>query len=209
MMTWVKPPGSNRSKQLAETPELEADFRDWLARQCRHSEFQVVRVHWSDGRPAYRQQCVTCGLPDGSWIGKDKLGDLATISEGDADQHTKHEDARRSEWNVVALRHYQQQNSTGKLAYDQYLKSPEWRAKSKKVIQRAGGICEGCLERKATQAHHVSYRHIFDEFLWELRAICEPCHERAHVDDGKIVFGDDGSMWEQPDDELDEEADFE
>jgi 5-methylcytosine-specific restriction endonuclease McrA len=208
-MTWVRPPGSRKSKQLAETPELEAEFRIWLAKECQHPETVITRIKWSDGRPAYRKQCTTCGLPDGLWIAKNKLGDLSAIPDGDADQHTKYEDQRRDEWQIVALRHYHLQNSEGKLAYDRYLNSPEWRAKSQKVIERAGGVCEGCLERKATQAHHISYRHIFNEFLWELRAICEPCHERAHEHDGKILFGDDGSMWESPNEELDDEVSFE
>jgi 5-methylcytosine-specific restriction endonuclease McrA len=205
-MTWIRPPGSKSSKQLSHTPELEADFRNWLALECTHPEIVVTRVKWSDGRPAYRKQCSTCGFPDGSWIGKDKLGDLSTIGDGEADHYAKYEDQRREDWKSIALQHYRAQNKEDRLAYDQYLKSTEWRDKSKRVIARAGGICEGCLERKATQAHHISYRHIYNEFLWELRAVCEPCHHRAHVDDGKILFGDDGSMWEQSDGELDDQV---
>ncbi len=205
LMTWVKPPGSKSSKQLSHTPELEADFRKWLDDECRHSEFAVVRVKWSDGRPAYRKQCSVCGFPEGAWIGKDKLGDTSSIADADGNQFSQYEEARRLAWQSIALKHYQQQNSEGRLAYDQYLKSPEWRLKSKKVIERAGGICEGCLQRKATQAHHISYRHIFDEFLWELRAVCDACHDRAHAEDDKYLFGDDGSMFELPDDDLSDE----
>ena len=32
----------------------------------------------------------------------------------------------------------------------------------------------------ATQAHHLTYEHMGDEFLWELKAVCRPCHERWH-----------------------------
>ncbi len=200
-MTWVRLPGAKSSKQLSHTSELELDYRKWLARKCKHPEFVVKRVIWDDGRPAYRKYCDTCGLPQGSWIAQKNLGELSQIPDGDAQQHSAYEDQRISEWKEIALRHYRHQNSEDRLAYDQYLKSPEWRAKSLKVINRAGGICEGCLERKATQAHHVSYRHIFAEFLWELRAVCEPCHHRAHADGKRHLFGDDGSIFELPDDE--------
>lgn len=64
--------------------------------------------------------------------------------------------------------------------YTQYLKTPEWSQRRSKVIERAKGICEGCLSARATQVHHVSYEHVGDELLWELRAICDACHERCH-----------------------------
>ena len=66
--------------------------------------------------------------------------------------------------------------------YDAYLQTEKWRRKSLATIKRAGGVCEGCGVRKATQAHHLTYRHVFDEFLWELRAVCGACHDRAHED---------------------------
>lgn len=64
--------------------------------------------------------------------------------------------------------------------YATYLKSPEWAARRAKVMMRAGGMCEGCLESKATQVHHLTYEHVGAEFMWELRAICRACHERLH-----------------------------
>jgi hypothetical protein len=29
----------------------------------------------------------------------------------------------------------------------------------------------------------VSYEHVGREFLWDLKAVCLPCHERAHSDE--------------------------
>ena len=66
--------------------------------------------------------------------------------------------------------------------YSTYLRSPAWRERSASVIRRAGGVCEGCGKRPATQAHHPTYVHVGDEFLWELRAVCKPCHDRFHAD---------------------------
>jgi len=64
--------------------------------------------------------------------------------------------------------------------YHDYLQTPEWREKSQAVLRRENFTCEGCGKARATQAHHVTYEHIFDEFLWELRAVCKPCHDRIH-----------------------------
>lgn len=64
--------------------------------------------------------------------------------------------------------------------YNEYLRSPAWRDRAALVKKRAGGICEGCGTRPAAQVHHVTYKHVGNEFLWELRAICNNCHERIH-----------------------------
>lgn len=68
--------------------------------------------------------------------------------------------------------------------YDAYLASPEWAAKRELVLQRANHRCEGCGQRPATIAHHLTYAHVFDELLFELVAVCRPCHDRLHPDRG-------------------------
>ena len=65
--------------------------------------------------------------------------------------------------------------------YDEYMQTPEWARKRDLVLRRAHGICEGCGWRRAVQAHHTTYAHVFDEFLWELRAVCRACHDRYHA----------------------------
>lgn len=74
----------------------------------------------------------------------------------------------------------EQERRERKIEYHEYLQTQEWRDKSQAVLKRANYVCEGCGKARATQAHHVTYEHIFAEFLWELRAICKPCHDRIH-----------------------------
>ncbi|MCA6123532.1 hypothetical protein J6500_16750 [Bradyrhizobium sp. WSM 1704] len=69
-----------------------------------------------------------------------------------------------------------------KRKYDLYLAGPVWAAKRAKVLDRAGGMCEGCRERSTTQVHHITYLHIYKEFLFQLIAVCNECHERLHKD---------------------------
>jgi hypothetical protein len=83
--------------------------------------------------------------------------------------------------NQARLRAKEAENAKWWADYNCYLKSPAWRERSQAVLRRAGGTCEGCLKRRAVQVHHLSYAHVCDEFLWELRAVCLECHERWHA----------------------------
>jgi 5-methylcytosine-specific restriction endonuclease McrA len=64
--------------------------------------------------------------------------------------------------------------------YQAYLNSSEWRSKRLKVLQRAKFKCEQCKKKQATQIHHKSYRHIFNEPLSDLLAVCATCHREIH-----------------------------
>jgi hypothetical protein len=64
--------------------------------------------------------------------------------------------------------------------YNVYLLSVAWREKRAHVLERAGYKCEGCGVARATQVHHLTYKHVRNEFLFELKAVCDACHERAH-----------------------------
>jgi 5-methylcytosine-specific restriction endonuclease McrA len=64
--------------------------------------------------------------------------------------------------------------------YHEHLRSEAWRDKRQRVLLRAGGICEGCGAQQAHDIHHLTYRHMGDEFLFELVAVCRECHERYH-----------------------------
>jgi len=93
-------------------------------------------------------------------------------------------DERQREWNAgveAAQRKAEAEAAERRARYHEYLKTPEWRAKRRLVIERARGLCEGCGINAATQVHHLTYEHVGAEFLWELRAVCDGCHERAHA----------------------------
>jgi 5-methylcytosine-specific restriction endonuclease McrA len=68
--------------------------------------------------------------------------------------------------------------------YQAYLDSPEWKAKRRKVLQRAKYRCERCRKAQATQVHHKIYRRDRNgnlaERLKDLQAVCGPCHMKIH-----------------------------
>jgi 5-methylcytosine-specific restriction endonuclease McrA len=89
--------------------------------------------------------------------------------------------------------------------YKAYLKSPEWRDKKRLIVQRAilqqflkwlyrkmilgieepfeaVAICELCGKKIYEQVHHLTYERLGDEWLDDLRAACQPCHDLNHVD---------------------------
>ncbi len=65
--------------------------------------------------------------------------------------------------------------------YAEYLRHPKFLAVRALVFERAGGICERCGERPATEPHHLAYPPwgTFD-VPENIIAICHPCHCRAH-----------------------------
>lgn len=65
-------------------------------------------------------------------------------------------------------------------AYDEHLKTDAWRRMRSLVFRRAQGLCEGCGQTAPTQVHHLTYEHLGQEFLFELVAVCDSCHERVH-----------------------------
>lgn len=65
--------------------------------------------------------------------------------------------------------------------YAGYLKSEEWALRRDLVLQRAGGRCEGCRLKAASEVHHLTYEHVTHEFLFELVALCDGCHDRIHA----------------------------
>jgi hypothetical protein len=56
-------------------------------------------------------------------------------------------------------------------------------SEARKVLARAHGLCEGCGERTATQVHHLSYKRVFDEMLFDLVAVCDACHDKLHAEE--------------------------
>jgi len=64
--------------------------------------------------------------------------------------------------------------------YKEYRKTPEWKRKRALILKRDKHQCQGCSTAPATQAHHLTYFHVGEEFLFELVTVCNSCHKRLH-----------------------------
>jgi hypothetical protein len=76
------------------------------------------------------------------------------------------------------------------VSYAELLKHPLWQQKRLRVFERAGFACERCGGGdKQLHAHHKTYLrgHLpwdYDDAL--LECLCDPCHERAHVEKDRL-----------------------
>lgn len=147
---------------------------------CEHPKTELRHRTYSNGSTHYVDQCLRCGRQLRSYkhnsreVAQAKLnGTIPDFDQSLSDlfcelAHTTYAD-RRSD------------NREGWLAwYDEYLKSPAWASKRTAVLRRDQHICQGCRERRATQVHHISYRNVGNELLFQLTSLCQQCHDRIH-----------------------------
>jgi RNase P subunit RPR2 len=168
-------------------PRIEADSTGiWNKMQaitkCSHPSHTARKKTASNGVISVWKQCDKCGDKLASIPKKTLTADQVealvewdeTIAQGfykgRQELHQKMMDDERArakaEWQRL---------------YEEYLKSAEWQERRQLVLLRAQGICEGCRKAPATSVHHLHYRDAGEEFLWQLVAICDVCHERYHA----------------------------
>lgn len=137
-----------------------------------HTALRVQTL--SNGAKHLRFQCQKCGAAVGTMVRQ-------------VDAHLFHQ-GPVPPWNerlvhaTEAAEQAQREEESKKwwLWYNGYLQSPEWRARRELVLRRAGGTCEGCGLQPAQHVHHRTYDDVGQELLFQLVALCVPCHERVH-----------------------------
>lgn len=169
---------------LDATPELTADLEP-LNTPCSHSQKELRQKRNKGGALQYIDQCLRCGRSVGQFR---KHSQVVDAPLWDYTLEDKYSDSYKRERAAIIQKHVRiQRNRTVGFwkQYDEYLKSPDWIARREKVFERAKGLCEGCRAKKATQVHHLTYLHVYNEFLFELVAVCDECHERLHANDAR------------------------
>ena len=161
-----------REAQESEYAKIELQY------SCQHEVRQLRLRTIKDGRPSYVRQCIRCGNTTQPVKKETPLAELkgepAPAYDNDLEEHWRRK--KSYEYHAVIAKFKELRVDD----YGNYLSSPEWAQKRKKVLERAGGLCEGCRERPATEVHHRSYDHIGKEFLFELVAVCSACHDALH-----------------------------
>jgi hypothetical protein len=64
--------------------------------------------------------------------------------------------------------------------YKEYLKSEEWKKKSKKALIRANFRCQLCNKKDEIHIHHRTYENLGNEKESDLIALCKGCHKKFH-----------------------------
>ena len=179
-------PDTGEIVTLYPTDELIGDLRVFHEAVCDHAGPNELRIFTArNGAKHYRHQCQTCGQAVGQNVSKTRP-DVGSLRPFDEALPKKYRASRNREESTIIRRHIRlQSNEDVRFSneYKEYLASDRWAAKRVKVLERARNLCEGCGEARATEVHHLNYNHLFDEFLFELVALCHSCHTRWHRDD--------------------------
>jgi hypothetical protein len=172
----------------AITEQLNREFA------CDHVRSCTTYLVTNAGSKVFRRQCRRCG----ELVAVLRRGDL---TRAQMDAAVPHDKSLRPAWWQKWRERSEQLNAeaTAREAeakgredaawwsrYNAHLLSPEWRRLRVKVMERCGGICEGCGEHPVAHVHHLSYEHMGNEFLFELVGVCLACHARLHPERFRI-----------------------
>ena len=64
------------------------------------------------------------------------------------------------------------------IRYHEYMTSDTWMSLRKRVLDRDEYICQSCHRSEATQVHHLNYKHLGAEPMFDLVSVCRSCHEK-------------------------------
>lgn len=133
------------------------------------------------GATNYGMQCVNCGRFENKGI---KFFGFSLPTEF-ADEQIKEKFNERCQEHfrqkqIAADEQREQVRREWRQRYEKYLESPQWESKRQAALKRDRWLCQGCLSRRATQVHHLTYDHLGNELLWELQSVCTECHKIIH-----------------------------
>mgnify|MGYP000213911781 CR=1 FL=1 len=70
-------------------------------------------------------------------------------------------------------------NTDWRYNYEAYLQTTQWAAKRVQVFRRDNFKCQICYG-KAEEVHHITYKNLHNEYLFELTSLCRSCHSKYH-----------------------------
>jgi hypothetical protein len=145
--------------------------------ECLHPNQEIRWRKDAIGRVVVLGQCLDCGIATTQFLKKELLP--AGASEWDASWDTRRTEAFEAERMSREI-DFSKAREEHAERYREYLKTDGWRRKRDHILRRDEYLCQGCLSRPATQVHHLTYEHIFEEFALELVSLCGHCHARIH-----------------------------
>lgn len=89
-------------------------------------------------------------------------------------------DERMKEAHDIRERH--QNTEARNELYREYLASYEWNLKRKKVLKRDEYRCQLCGVDTGLEVHHLTYKRVGDEALFDLVTLCFQCHRQEHAE---------------------------
>lgn len=158
--------------------------------ECQHERTEVRYRLAINGGKMFKHQCIRCGDVIGkNWIPHSQIKNIENCLQIDDGKRQFNIDLKAELQKELREIKFKIENEVRSEDYQDYLSSPEWRERRQLVIDRCGGICEGCRKRMVDHVHHRTYIHYRNEFLFELVGLCRQCHERIHPDKEHINNG--------------------
>lgn len=151
---------------------------------CPEHRVEVRRRVYASGQISYWTQCVICGHEARQL----RLTEIPAGAKSTPDFPAYNEALKQAHIDKIsmAVRTAQDafdehQAQAKRASYTEYLQSTEWAKRRAKVLRRANGVCEACGEPTTRfHVHHKTYANLGHEPLWDLAAVCVPCHESIH-----------------------------
>lgn len=150
---------------------------------CQHKTTQPRLKRYERGGIRALLQCLECGQKASNFIA---TAGVTEAWDTDLEQRVmldyesakqKWDQARKVAWESAE----KLANRSWWEAYDSYLRTAVWAVKRELVLERCGGVCEACGQRRAVHVHHKKYPDVFGlEPLFDLAAVCVPCHKIIH-----------------------------
>lgn len=152
---------------------------------CFNPSLKAVKIKGYGGSIRVNMQCENCGYSHGYAIKKSDydLDSLEFKDDNKAEEFFNKKQIESIEYKKIFdeyKRKKKNENNSIELkfpGYSEYLTSPSWREKREIVFKRDNYLCQACLKNSAVQVHHLSYKHIFNEPLFDLISVCIRCHD--------------------------------
>lgn len=152
---------------------------------CEH-EPVVVHFVQSNGVVVYQQQCRRCWKKLTSALKHDSLTDdvKQTCPERVGYEQTRWAKtgirlALFSQLNRLQV-HELTESELWWAEYNEYLLTPEWKRLQQAAFKRDHYLCQMCLTGPAEHAHHLTYKRVKHERLFDIVSLCTACHQREH-----------------------------
>jgi hypothetical protein len=156
--------------------QIQAQVDERFGCECAETEIRY-RIY-RNGVKHFHKQCLRCG-EYGSSVAKAAVPQRTQMLCVAVDEELRDGWQKQRQEYAAEIRRQGtlEKNTEWFQKYDAYLKSEAWQKRARKVLERDGNLCQACLKRPATQAHHLTYEHVFNEPLFDLVSVCPVCHQ--------------------------------
>lgn len=154
------------------------DIVNDLYPQCDHKKTEMRYKMCSNGTKHLCIQCLICGArtTGTNWLPQEGV-DMSSVKPLDESLEREYTKKTASERNAKL----KEEKRLRHLEYERYIReSPDWWSIRERVMRRDNHWCQACFEKTATEVHHTTYANLYQEILWELKAVCSECHRKIH-----------------------------